>query len=78
MTAYQDRKRMKEIHDNPPADWRETWSPRQKINLFSNETSALRYAEKVQKKYEQPLHIDIHPKDGFVVYYNLPEEESNS
>lgn len=74
MTLYQERKRAREVHDNPPENWRETWNLRQKIGLFPTETAARKHMEKKQESYAFELKVDIHPKDGYVVYYTEEEE----
>lgn len=73
MTLYKERKAAEAVHQNPPEDWREVWAPRQKIHCNATHTGALKHLQKKQDAYDWPLQIDIHPKDGYVVYYTKEE-----
>lgn len=75
MTRYQELKAARYVHDHPPEGWRNVWAPRQKIFLSATKASALKHMSKKQHLYPHQLQVDIHPKDGYVVYY---EKEASS
>lgn len=64
---------LKEVHENPPKNWREVWSKRVLITCSSNRKTVERYIDKNKEKCEYGMSIDVHPKDGYVVYAE-PEE----
>lgn len=61
-------KKWKELYDNPPSNWREVWNNRKKLICFGTEQQAQKYIKKHQSQYTEKLLMDIHPKDGYVVY----------
>lgn len=63
-------KKWNNVSLNPEKNWREVWENRIKISRFDSEKSAVNFQKKNQKNYKQELVIDIHPKDGYVVYYD--------
>lgn len=52
---------------NPPDNWREVWRFRQKIARFDTEVQAHNFMVK-RKGVFKGMKVDIHPKDGYVVY----------
>ena len=77
MTVYQEKKRARQLHDNPPERWRELWNERQKVRPFATLGPALRYAEKKQPNYKETLKVGLHPKDGYVVFYEFEHKHEN-
>jgi hypothetical protein len=63
---------------NVPENWREIWSRRQKAYRHDKKIKAMSWAENHQHEYEQPLKVEWHPKDEWVVFWQLPEEVSNN
>lgn len=57
-----------EIHNNFPKNWREIWSQRIMLCRFDTYDHAKKYLVKTQQQHKETLYIDIHPKDGYVVY----------
>jgi hypothetical protein len=66
-------KHWKELRNNPPENWQEIWRKRQKVNRFDLKYPATQWVEN-HKSIDRPLKIDIHPKDGYVVYWDLKTE----
>lgn len=60
-------KEWEKIHKNPPENWREVWNNRVSISRFDTRTQTEEY---IVKHKEEKLSIDLHPKDGYVVYKN--------
>lgn len=58
------------IHQNPPENWRESWNDRVLLVRYDTRKSAEKYASKHQLDYPKKLQVDLHPKDGYVVYYD--------
>lgn len=58
------------VYSNPPENWREVWRNRISLSRFDSEKMAQKFIDSNQKEYEQELKIDLHPKDGYVVYYS--------
>lgn len=54
--------------------WEESWNNRHLIVNRVTKVGALNFLKKHQKYYVQKLKMGRHPKDGFVVYYDLPIE----
>lgn len=52
-------------------DWRAVWNYRVKITLATSKASAIKWVEKHRPEYGQELKVDEHPKDGWVVYYQI-------
>ncbi|MFF2532427.1 hypothetical protein ACFVS2_26530 [Brevibacillus sp. NPDC058079] len=59
---------MEQLSDNA-ANWREVWRKRIMITCGS-EKRMEKWIEKHQREFKQPLLLDRHPKDGFVVFHN--------
>lgn len=62
-------KHWKEIFNNPPSNWRDVWQTRKLISRFDTKYQAENYVIKHQNDFKDKLAIDIHPKDGYVVFY---------
>lgn len=73
MSIYSDLKEWDALRKNPPQNWQEKWATRDKVDLRSNRVSAMKRLEKLQKKYNVELKMDLHPKDGYVIYYDREE-----
>ena len=75
MTKSADIKKWDELRHNPPENWREVWNERKKVTRFDSSLQANQYAFDNQEKYDGLLRVDLHPKDGYVVYqrqaYNM-------
>lgn len=74
MTRTMDLKAWKELHSNPPEDWQDKWMKRTKVINVTTTESARKAVNKLQPHYARPLRVDLHVKDGYVVYYTEDEE----
>ncbi|MBR2246320.1 MAG: hypothetical protein IJ880_04730 [Bacilli bacterium] len=61
-------KKWKELFKNPPLNWRDAWKDRKKISRFDSKEQALKFKEKIKSDYKNEILLDIHPKDGYVLY----------
>lgn len=59
------KKTWDDLRKSPPENWRKVWDKRQKVTRFDSEEQAQKYLDKYQ---DQQLLLDLHPKDGFVIY----------
>ncbi|WP_176519046.1 hypothetical protein [Priestia megaterium] len=50
------------------------WDSRVKLVNTNIERAAYKYVEAFQKRYKQKLEVDLHPTDGWVVFYQNQEE----
>lgn len=77
MSKAHDLKRWDDLHANPPENWREEWEDRKIIARFDCDSDAVKYAKQKQYLYKGWLLVDLHVKDGYVVYedneYRLSE-----
>lgn len=58
----------REAFENPPEKWKEKWSSRKTLIRFDTEKEAVDYKKKIESDDEEKLLVDLHPKDGYVVY----------
>lgn len=58
------------LRDNPPRNWRDKWESRVSLRRFDTMLSARGWALRHESDYNHHLKIDLHVKDGFVVYYD--------
>lgn len=52
-----------------------SWESRVKLVNTDSERMAYKYIEKFQKRYKQKLEVDLHPTDGWVVFYQEEQHE---
>ncbi|WP_422661802.1 hypothetical protein ACK8P5_25950 (plasmid) [Paenibacillus sp. EC2-1] len=71
-----DKNELEEFHQQDNKGWREIWRHRTMLTRFDTRVQAEKWVKKKDHLYDNELKIDIHPKDGYVVYQAITKTPS--